>query len=96
VAEVTVDLLLKIWAKSDPFHPLIYHMIDAGNFASALLSTKTFAPVLIKFSDATGCPIDKCQAWLAYLVALHDIGKCDPDFQAMGDEELVSRCEMLD
>lgn len=89
MAEIAVNRLLSIWAKSEPFHPLLYHMIDAGNVASALLSTKTFSPMLGKFSDATGCPIDKCKAWLAYLVALHDIGKCDPDFQAMGGEELI-------
>ncbi len=64
-------------------------MIDAGNVAIALLSTKTFSPVLRKFAAATGCPEDNCKAWLAYLVALHDIGKCDPDFQMMGGEELI-------
>ena len=84
-----LDDLLKVWAKSEPFHPLLYHMIDAGNVAIALLSTKTFAPVLRKFADATGCPEDKCKAWMAYLVALHDIGKCDSDFQMMGGEELT-------
>ncbi|HEY3274376.1 MAG TPA: CRISPR-associated helicase Cas3', partial [Methanocella sp.] len=78
--------LLKIWAKSEPFHPLLYHMIDAGNVAIALLSTKTFAPVLRKFADATGCPEENCKAWLAYLVALHDIGKCDPYFQLFNED----------
>jgi CRISPR-associated endonuclease/helicase Cas3 len=80
---------LDIWAKSEPFHPLLYHMIDAGNVAIALLSTKTFNPVVEKFAGATSCPEEGCKAWLAYLVALHDIGKCDPDFQAMSGEELI-------
>lgn len=84
-----MDNLLKIWAKSDPYHPLLYHMIDVGNIALALLSTKTFEPVAKKFEAATGCPKDGCKAWMAYLTALHDIGKCDQDFQILGGEELT-------
>lgn len=90
-----LDNLLKVWAKSEPFHPLLYHMIDAGNVAIALLSTKTFEPVARKFAAATGCPEAGCKAWMAYLVALHDIGKCDPDFQAMGGDDLVKPLQEL-
>ncbi|CAJ36455.1 CRISPR-associated helicase/endonuclease Cas3 [Methanocella arvoryzae] len=77
--------LLKIWAKSDPFHPLLYHMIDAGNVALSLLQTPAFKVVGDKFSKATGCPREACDVWLAYLVAMHDIGKCDPNFQLLND-----------
>ena len=80
---------LHIWAKSNPYHPLIYHLTDAGSVSLALLSTKTFNPIIEKFSEATGCPKNECMAWIAYLVALHDIGKADPDFQSMGGDELI-------
>ena len=83
------DHLLYIWGKSEPYQPLLYHMIDAGNVALSLLSTKSFGVVERKFSESTGCPIEICKPWLAYIVALHDIGKCDPDFQAKGGDELT-------
>lgn len=83
------DYALSIWAKTDPYHPLLYHMIDVGNVALCLLSTKTFHAIEDKFINATGIPPNGCKSWLAYLAALHDIGKCDPDFQVKGGEELI-------
>ncbi len=78
------------WGKSEPARPLWCHLIDAGCIAQALLSPRcTFSPLSAKFAAATGCPSDLAQKWLPFLVALHDIGKCSPDFQAYLPENLT-------
>lgn len=76
------DLLFQLWAKTDPFHPLPCHMVDVGNVALALLENGPFHGVVTRFVRATGCPADQTAAWLAYLAALHDLGKCSSAFQA--------------
>jgi CRISPR-associated endonuclease/helicase Cas3 len=88
-------LVRKLWAKTDPFHPLYCHMIDVGCVAKALLATKTFRSVIKRFSVATGCTEDQVINWLAYLIALHDIGKCRADFEAKGPEELIKPLEEM-
>jgi CRISPR-associated endonuclease/helicase Cas3 len=93
---IEYDKILKIWGKTEPYQPLLYHMIDAGNVALSLLSTPAYSIIAKKFSEATGCPIEACKPWLAYLVALHDIGKCDPDFQAKGSDDLIKPLKDID
>ncbi|MFH0800822.1 MAG: CRISPR-associated helicase Cas3' [bacterium] len=83
----------KLWAKSEPFHPLYAHMIDAGMVSLALLKTTAFQSTIKQFSEAAECPVDIAPAWLAYLVAMHDIGKCHIDFQAKGPSELIKPIE---
>lgn len=85
--------LLSIWAKSTPFHPLLYHMIDVGNVAMCLLSTKTFRHLINKFYNELGCSPEECVSLLAYLCAMHDIGKSDGAFQAKGVNELIKPLE---
>lgn len=86
---------LKIWGKTEPYQPLLYHMIDTGNVTLSLLSTNAFSVIKRKFSSSTGCPVEHCASWLAYLVALHDIGKCDPDFQAKAGDELIKPLQKI-
>ena len=57
-----------LWAKSNPRHPLWCHLLDVGAVSLSLLPT--FGPI-------ENLP----DAWVAYLVALHDVGKADPLFQ---------------
>lgn len=86
---VVQDDVLLVWAKSNPYHSLLFHMIDVGNVARTLISSTSFHIVQNKFSEATGCPYEHSVAWLAYIAAMHDLGKCDPDFQIKGGEDLV-------
>lgn len=80
------DMLFKLWAKSEPFHPLPCHLIDVGNVALTLLERGPFRGTVPRFSRATGRPPEATPAWLAYLTALHDIGKCSPAFQGKQPE----------
>lgn len=75
------DLLFKLWAKTDPFHPLPCHLVDVGNVALELLSSGPFRGVGHRFQQASGCPPEQTIAWLAYLASLHDLGKCSAAFQ---------------
>lgn len=88
------DVLFHLWAKSDPFHPLPCHLIDVGQTALALLETLTFEPLLTRWMKATGMTEEESRPWVAYLVALHDIGKAADPFQS-SVEELVAPLRTL-
>ncbi len=73
---MTPELRL-LWAKSEPFHPLWKHLVDAGCVCEALLP---------HFGDVPGLT----REWTVVLVALHDLGKADPEFQCK-DAALAQR-----
>lgn len=75
------DDVMRLWAKSDPFHPLACHLVDVGHVALALLKTEAYRTVLNRWIEATGCPPEIAPSWVAYLAALHDWGKAWPNFQ---------------
>lgn len=96
------DALLALWAKTDRkdrqpsvFHPAIFHMIDVGHVAAELLGAS--APWRIRFAIAQilgNQDPDSLAAWLALVVAFHDIGKISSPFQAQVEdqrERLVKR-----
>lgn len=86
------DDLILFWAKTDPPHPLLFHMIDVGNVAISLISSPTYSYLIKKFSNASGCPEDITMNWIGFFAAIHDIGKCDPNFQLkLGNDELFYR-----
>ena len=73
--------LLQFWGKTEPYHPLLYHMVDVGHVGQELLKAYVFTSVkkqLITYMDCTESQLEK---WIGYLFSLHDIGKCHPEFQ---------------
>jgi len=76
--------LLAFWGKSAKeggWHPAICHMIDVGRVAEALLESvlsSTAANLLLAPSCSTG---PGARSVLAFLCALHDLGKVSPGFQ---------------
>lgn len=78
---VSSPVLFDFWAKSEPFHPLLCHLMDAGNVALSLLDCGPFSRLVDQFARLTGLPPDAARNLLAYIVAVHDIGKCYPEFQ---------------
>lgn len=77
--------LIDIWGKTDPFVPLIHHLIDAGCVAKVLLETPSYQGLLARFKLTSGYLGDDPHTWLALLCSLHDIGKCHPLFQSQAD-----------
>lgn len=77
--------LLALWGKTgtdDRYHPALFHMIDVGHVASALLSS----PAPNRFLRVLGRALGAGEAkdlgdWLPLVVALHDIGKVGLVFQ---------------
>ncbi len=84
--------IMRCWGKSGTtphqFHPVLYHMLDAGHVAQQLL--KKSSP---RWRRALGCVLgvdlstDGLSNWISWLVALHDIGKISAAFQGSSEEQ---------
>lgn len=75
-------ILETVWAKSEPFRSVLDHCLDVGAVAKALLCTPRFKGHADRLVRGTGASDPaEIAAWACYLAAIHDIGKCDPDFQ---------------
>lgn len=79
------ERLLQLWGKTasgDEYHPAIFHMLDVGHVASALLSDAATPRIRNAMQYAwRGADTDDLIAWLPFIVALHDIGKIAAPFQ---------------
>lgn len=85
------NVMLALWGKTDPFHPLVCHLLDAGQVARALLESTAFAGALDKLKPALALSDERLTVpWVSYLVSLHDIGKCHADFQGKGPQDLLA------
>ncbi len=63
----------RLWAKSDPYHPLWCHLLDVAAVCEALLP---------HFGGIEDLPVP----WLLFLTAMHDIGKADARFVGKAPE----------
>lgn len=77
--------VLELWGKTTSgggYHPAIYHMLDVGHVAWALLSDEA-APRVRRVMEDTwrGADVEALRAWLPLIVALHDLGKISAPFQ---------------
>ncbi|MGC8489108.1 MAG: HD domain-containing protein, partial [Clostridia bacterium] len=67
------DTLASIWGKTNPFHPLLCHMIDTGSVAAAVLAQGPFSDVPSRLAPLVGRSATQIARWLPYLAALHDL-----------------------
>lgn len=85
------EVQLRLWAKTDPYHSLVHHMVDVGCMGMALLKDSAYTTVLKRLIDLTGMDEAILLKQIACLIALHDLGKCHPLFQQKAPElEIVS------
>jgi CRISPR-associated endonuclease/helicase Cas3 len=89
------DPLNIIWAKSKPFHPLHYHLVDTGWVAYALLHSSAFQSVIARFSEASNIDAHEVTRLLSYFAAMHDIGKCHSRFVFSRPESLAAQVSVL-
>ncbi len=80
--------VLYIWGKTDPFHPLLFHMIDVGIVGQELLKSSVFFPVKVRLLEAMNCSESQFESLVGYIFSIHDIGKCHPDFQIKNTESI--------
>lgn len=79
------ELIASSWGKAPPghrdppYHPLVYHSMDASAMAEALLTAR---PELIQaLADLSGLDRGTARAWFLFAVAMHDLGKFAFNFQ---------------
>lgn len=77
-----------LWAKTNPYKQLLSHMIDVGYCAKAYLESPASSALLAFLMEQWKCTREKAIAFVAYLSALHDIGKATPQFQMQSEEQL--------
>ena len=71
-----------LWAKSEPLISLPDHLLETGKCAQALLKYGVLKSVKQKIKIMLGLTEEEVYAFMGYLAAIHDIGKCHPQFQA--------------
>ncbi len=74
--------VLKLWAKSEPPHPLWCHLIDVGAVAEAMWDHVFTKSTKRRLRKTLGLDHESiARGWIVWLAALHDIGKATPEFQ---------------
>lgn len=79
-----------LWAKSVPYKSLKAHMIDAAVCIQEYISAPSSKAIRGFLCQEWGCDEACVEGQLAYLAAMHDIGKAHPDFQRK-DERCLER-----
>lgn len=81
-----------LWGKASPSeggdvpaHPLLCHMVDVALVAEVLLRDVLPRGVQDRLAGALGLDPSAAIPWLSFVIALHDLGKATPAFQAKVD-----------
>lgn len=73
--------ILGLWGKTDPFEPLVHHMINVGCTAKILLTETPYSRVADMMSERMQLPRETIMRWLTFLCSTHDILKATLQFQ---------------
>lgn len=83
-----------LYAKTNPDHPenvhlLLYHLIDVGQVAHVLWSQVLTLGFRQRLAAMLSMSVEETGQWIAFLAALHDLGKAGPAYQKKyGSEQL--------
>ncbi len=61
-------------------------MVDVGHVGQELLKSTIFQPLKEQLTRSLVCSKADMEGWIGYLLAIHDIGKCHPEFQMKAPE----------
>ncbi|MFF5931608.1 CRISPR-associated helicase Cas3' [Streptomyces hydrogenans] len=90
---------LSPWGKFDVLtstvYPLLFHMIDSGAVAEILWDRFLTQTQRAGIARGLGMPEPQARQWVAFLAALHDIGKLNPCFQCQEPVAMRSVGEYL-
>jgi CRISPR-associated endonuclease/helicase Cas3 len=90
-----IERVLLCWGKTSSesdahqFHPALFHMIDVGHVAQALLSDQVSPRWGAVLASAFGDEPRNLRHWLPWVVAMHDIGKISSSFQAQVKSQIA-------
>lgn len=84
-----------LWAKSEPYKPLLSHMVETGYVAGELLQHSIFKSDLYSLCQWLDATEQEVISFTEYICALHDIGKCHPSFQGL-HMELLSKLDAVE
>lgn len=83
--------LLSLWGKARPgndagpaYHPLLYHLLDVAAVGEAIVECD--GSLRARLTRYVGLEGDELSRWIAFLLALHDVGKASRLFQAIVPE----------
>lgn len=79
------EVLRVLWGKTagdERQHPLLCHMLDAGSVARILLEAPEARHLALLLARLLGVGVRPAPRIVSYLIALHDLGKASPSFQA--------------
>ena len=86
-----ISRVLQCWGKAGKhngeFHPAVFHMLDVGYTARALLEGPASPRWRRVLGQALGCDGESLGQWLPHFVALHDIGKLSSVFQGARSDQ---------
>ena len=71
----------RLWAKSDPYVPLVQHMNDVGTTLKYMLTKSAYQNLGLLMAEIMHLSVEDAADTLAFFAALHDIGKAHPAFQ---------------
>jgi len=87
---MTIEHPYLLWAKlanhrgespSRSFHPLVCHMIDVGVVTRRMWRDTIASSARLEIANSFGLNEGDAENWVAFLAALHDLGKASPVFQ---------------
>jgi CRISPR-associated endonuclease/helicase Cas3 len=93
-ADPQLDRLLRCWGKTARgddavFHPALFHMLDVGHVARALLADPASPRWRRMLARALDVDAATLVGWLPYFIATHDIGKLTAAFQSQNDVQFT-------
>ena len=87
----SMERLLRCWGKTgktdQDFHPALFHMLDVGHVAQALLSPSASPRWRYVLAQVLNTTKDALVIFLPYMIAMHDIGKISAAFQMQNSEQ---------
>ncbi|MFM7294925.1 MAG: CRISPR-associated endonuclease Cas3'', partial [Burkholderiales bacterium] len=80
------EYLVHYWGKADPnydgvqkWHPLAYHSLDVAAVGVEYLRRSSLLNTMCRLLK---CSVEQALAWMAFFLALHDLGKFSEAFQS--------------
>jgi len=95
-AGVDYAALMALWAKlpkprgESGYHPLLYHLLDVAAVAEAMWQEVLTPQARQWIAERIGLSVGEAGRWIAFLAAVHDVGKASPVF-ARQDPALPGR-----